>query len=49
MEVSEETSFSTSNIPETLGIIDTPADLFWDAYWTLDDDEWEPESSMAAL
>jgi hypothetical protein len=49
MEVSQETIVTSSDIPVPSDISDTPAELFWDAHWTLDDDEWEPEQSLVAL
>ena len=49
MEVSQETIVITSDIPDSSDIPDTPLELFWDAHWTLDDDEWSPDHSLALL
>ena len=49
MEVSEETIVISSDISDSLDIVDTPPELLWDDHWTLDDEEWQPEHPLAMI
>jgi hypothetical protein len=49
MEVSQETIVTSSDISESLDKADTPIELFWDAHWTLEDDEWDPGQTLILL
>lgn len=49
MEVSQETILHRNGKTPSTDISDSTDDVFWDAHWTLDDDEQTPEPTTLAL
>ena len=49
MEVSREANPRSGGKTEPADIFDKMDDVFWDAYWTLDDDDQQPEAALSQL